>query len=79
MRWRYRLDSAVDLYRAGKVDILLLSGDNSDSHYNEPVAMQKYVMAQGINKDNTALDYAGFNAYDSCYRAKTGDPELIDN
>lgn len=65
-----RLDSAVELYKAGKVTTLLLSADNSSSHHNEPVAMQKYVVEQGVNKDDTVLDYAGFNTYDSCYRAK---------
>lgn len=65
-----RLDSAVDLYRAGKVSVLLLSGDNSVSHYNEPEAMQRYVLGRGVNKDDTVLDYAGFNTYDTCYRAK---------
>lgn len=65
-----RLDSAVDLYRAGMVEVLLLSGDNSASHYNEPVAMQRYMAEQGVPKTATVLDYAGFNTYDSCYRAK---------
>jgi vancomycin permeability regulator SanA len=65
-----RLDSAVDLYKAGKADILLLSGDNSTIHYNEPFAMQEYAMAKGVDKKDMVLDYAGFNTYDSCYRAK---------
>lgn len=65
-----RLDSAVDLYKAGIVKTLLLSGDNSASHYNEPVAMQRYVAEQGVPRTATVLDYAGFNTYDSCYRAE---------
>lgn len=65
-----RLDSAVDLYKSGKVEMLLLSGDNSASHYNEPEAMQRYVVAHGVDKDDTTIDFAGFNTYDSCYRAK---------
>lgn len=65
-----RLDSAVDLYKAHKAHVLLLSGDNTTVHYNEPVAMQRYVVAQGVDKDHTVLDHAGYNTYDSCYRAK---------
>lgn len=65
-----RLDSAIDLYKAGTVKVLLLSADNSTSHYNEPVAMQHYVTDRGVDKNDTVLDYAGFNTYDSCYRAK---------
>ena len=65
-----RLDSAIDLYRAGKVNVLLLSGDNSTAHHNEPIAMQRYVLAHGVEEGDTVLDYAGFNTYDSCYRAK---------
>ena len=65
-----RLDSAIDLYKAGTVKVLLLSADNSTSHYNEPIAMQRYVTQRGVDKRDTVLDYAGFNTYDTCYRAK---------
>lgn len=65
-----RLDSAIDLYKAGTVKVLLLSADNSTSHYNEPIAMQRYVTERGVDKRDTVLDYAGFNTYDTCYRAK---------
>ncbi len=65
-----RLDSAVDLYKAGKVNVLLLSGDNSTLHHNEPIVMQQYVVEHGVKQADTVLDYAGFNTYDTCYRAK---------
>ena len=65
-----RLDSAIDLYKAGTVKVLLLSADNSTSHYNEPIAMQRYVTQRGVDKRDTVLDYVGFNTYDTCYRAK---------
>jgi vancomycin permeability regulator SanA len=65
-----RLNTAVQLYKAGKAKILLLSGDNSTSHYNEPVAMKRYAVAHGVKEQDIVLDYAGFNTYDSCYRAK---------
>ncbi|MBX6334686.1 YdcF family protein [Candidatus Saccharibacteria bacterium] len=65
-----RLDSAIDLYKSGTVKVLLLSGDNRTIHYNEPIAMQRYVVSQGVPEEDAVLDYAGFNTYDSCYRAR---------
>jgi vancomycin permeability regulator SanA len=65
-----RLDTAVHLYQMNTIEVLLLSGDNSTSHHNEPLAMQRYVVAQGVPASATVLDYAGFNTYDTCYRAR---------
>ncbi|MDD2522118.1 MAG: ElyC/SanA/YdcF family protein [Anaerolineaceae bacterium] len=64
-----RLDTAIELYRQGKVEKLLLSGDNTHFTYNEPAAMQVYALAQGIPDEDLVLDYAGRRTYDSCYRA----------
>lgn len=64
-----RLDTAIDLYRQGKVQKLLLSGDNTEVTYNEPGAMQTYAISQGIPESDLVLDYAGRRTYDSCYRA----------
>lgn len=64
-----RLDTAITLYRQGKVQKLLLSGDNTEVTYNEPGAMQAYAIAQGIPEEDLVLDYAGRRTYDSCYRA----------
>lgn len=65
-----RLDTAAKLFHAGKAEVLLLSGDNSTSHHNEPVAMKRYVESLGVPASQIVLDYAGFNTYDSCYRAR---------
>lgn len=64
-----RLDTAIELYRQGKVQKLLLSGDNSGTYYNEPAAMQAYAFSQGVPEKDLVLDYAGRRTYDSCYRA----------
>lgn len=64
-----RLDAAIELYRMGKVQKLLLSGDNTEVTYNEPAAMQAYAIAQGIPAQDLVLDFAGRRTYDSCYRA----------
>ena len=64
-----RVDAAVALYQAGKVDELLLTGDNSSPGYDEPDAMRDYAVARGVSPGAIVLDYAGLRTYDSCYRA----------
>lgn len=66
---RDRVHTAADLYFAGKVEKLLLSGDNRTMDYNEPAAMQEYALELGIPADDIVLDYAGLRTYDTCYRA----------
>ncbi|WP_246121693.1 SanA/YdcF family protein [Actinoallomurus bryophytorum] len=65
-----RLELALDLYRRGKVEVLLVTGDNSRSHYNEPLVMRDYLIARGVPSGRIVLDYAGFDTWDSCVRAK---------
>jgi SanA protein len=67
---RDRVDTAVDLYKAGKVDKLLLSGDNRVEQYNEPGAMMVYAIRQGVAEEDIQPDYAGLRTYDTCYRAR---------
>ena len=64
-----RMEAAIDLYRAGTVNKLLLTGDNRFADYNEPAAMAAYAEARGVPRDDLVLDYAGRRTYDSCYRA----------
>lgn len=65
-----RLDIAAELYRAGKVRALLLSGDNSRKEYDEPTSMRDYLRAKGVPDAVMVLDYAGFDTWDSCVRAR---------
>jgi SanA protein len=65
-----RMDTALELYRAGRVNKLLLTGDNRFENYNEPGRMMEYALAQGVPREDLVLDYAGRRTYDSCYRAK---------
>ncbi len=67
---RDRLDAAAKLYKDGKVQKILLTGDNRFENYNEPGAMQRYLIEKGIPESDLVLDYAGRRTYDSCYRAK---------
>ena len=64
-----RMETAIDLYEAGVVNKLLLTGDNRFVDYNEPAVMAEYAQARGVPRDDLVLDYAGRRTYDSCYRA----------
>ena len=65
-----RVQAAIELYEAGRVRKLLMTGDNSSVYYNEVVAMQRYAVAHGVPIEDITLDYAGFSTYESCYRAR---------
>ena len=64
-----RVSTAADLYFSGKVEKLLMSGDNRFVYYNEPGAMRDYALKLGVPADAIVLDYAGRRTYDTCYRA----------
>lgn len=64
-----RVNAAVQLYKAGKVEKLLMSGDNRFVDYNEPGAMQAFAISLGVPEADIVLDYAGRRTYDTCYRA----------
>ena len=65
-----RVKTAVLLYQAGKVEKVLMSGDNRFLEYNEPGAMKAYAIELGMPEEDIVLDYAGRSTYDTCYRAK---------
>ncbi len=65
-----RLDYAYQVYEYydGKIAVIV-SGDNGTVEYNETKAMYDYLISKGVNADDIYRDYAGFNTYDSIYRA----------
>jgi vancomycin permeability regulator SanA len=65
-----RVTAAANLYFAGKVEKLLMSGDNRFVDYNEPEAMRQMALSLGVPNQAIVLDYAGRRTYDTCYRAK---------
>jgi vancomycin permeability regulator SanA len=67
---RDRVETAADLYFSGKVEKILMSGDNRFEYYNEPESMRQYALSLGVPDAAIALDYAGRRTYDTCYRAK---------
>src|ERR1700743_2024650 len=74
-----RLDAAAELWRAGKVKFLLVSGDNRRPDYDEPSAMRAGLIARGVPADAIYRDFAGVRTRDSVLRAKSvfGQQRLI--
>lgn len=65
-----RMQAAAELYRAGRVQRLLVSGDNSREGYNEPLDMQQALIALGVDSSAITMDFAGFTTFDSIVRAR---------
>lgn len=68
--FEYRMDAAAQLYHAGKVKHLIVSGDNSTPYYNEPADMRTALIKRGVPAQCITLDYAGLRTLDSVVRAK---------
>jgi len=68
--YKYRIDAAVKLYKARKIEFILVSGDNGRKDYDEPSDFKNDLIARGIPADKIVLDYAGFRTLDSVVRAK---------
>lgn len=65
-----RLETGLRLYRDGKVRWFLVSGDNRTPQYNEPQAMRRWLIRQGVPSSHIIQDYAGRRTYDSLKRAQ---------
>jgi SanA protein len=65
-----RIKTAADLYRKGKIDHFILSGDNRTKFYNEPIEMQKALIKEGVPASAITLDFAGLRTLDSVVRSK---------
>jgi SanA protein len=65
-----RIRAAEDLYRAGRVDKLLLSGDHGRVGYDEVGTMRRIILGDGIPARDIFTDHAGFDTWDSAQRAK---------
>ncbi len=68
--YRYRINAAVRLWNAGKIDAILVSGDNSRKDYDEPSSMKFDLIEKGVPAEYIAVDYAGFRTLDSVVRAE---------
>ena len=68
--FRYRIDAAVKVWKAGKVETLIVSGDNRSKYYNEPQKMKNALIEEGVPASRIVCDYAGLRTLDSVVRAK---------
>ena len=67
---RDRVLTGAELYFSGRVEKLLMSGDNRFVDYNEPESMRQFALSLGVPDNAIVLDYAGRRTYDTCYRAR---------
>lgn len=65
-----RLDMARELFEAGKVEVILVSGDASRKDYDEPTAMRDWLVEHGVPAQRVVRDFAGLDTHDSCFRAR---------
>lgn len=77
--YEYRLKAAADLVHAGKVEFLLVSGDNARREYDEPTTIKNDLVKAGVPAERIFLDYAGFRTFDSMVRCKNvfGESDII--
>ena len=68
--YTYRIEAVTQLYKAGKIKFILISGDNGTHRYNEPKMFKADLIARGIPEEVIFLDYAGFRTLDSIVRCK---------
>lgn len=66
----YRIKATAELYKAGKIQYIIVSGDNSVEGYNEPEEMKNDLISEGIPEGKIFEDFAGFRTLDSVVRAK---------
>ena len=74
-----RIKTVAKLYKDGKIDHILLSGDNRTKYYNEPAKMKEALLKENIPEEDITLDYAGLRTLDSIVQCKEifGQNEVI--
>ncbi len=68
--YKYRIDAALELFKSGKIDFILVSGDNGRTSYDEPTTIKNDLISGGVPASKIFLDYAGFRTLDSVVRSK---------
>jgi vancomycin permeability regulator SanA len=65
-----RVIKGLELYESEKVSKILVSGDHGRVEYDEVNVVKDYLLENGVSEEDIFLDHAGFDTYDSLYRAK---------
>ncbi|PWG06446.1 SanA/YdcF family protein [Polaribacter aquimarinus] len=68
--YKYRLEAAIKLFKSGKIEYIVISGDNGSKTYDEPTDFKIDLIKAGIPENKIFLDYAGFRTLDSVVRIK---------
>ncbi len=63
-----RIKAAIELYKDHKIDYIVISGDNGNKYYNEPLEMKNVLIRSSVPDSVIISDYAGFRTYDSVIR-----------
>lgn len=66
---RDRLETALDLFRRGKIDRILVTGDDGRFHVDEITAMRDFLTKAGVPRERIVVDGQGYRTYESCKRA----------
>ncbi len=69
LHYRYRIDAAAELFHAGRVEYIIVSGNGAEPHYNEPKMMRADLVARGVPTERIYADPAGLRTLDSVIRA----------
>ncbi|MDD5200059.1 MAG: ElyC/SanA/YdcF family protein [Terrimicrobiaceae bacterium] len=79
LHYQYRIEAAAELFKAGKVQRLIVSGNGSEPYYNEPRRMREDLIARGVPSERILSDDAGLRTFDSVARAAEvfGAPDCI--
>lgn len=70
MYFHNRMQAAAELYHAGRIRYIIVSGDNGSIYYNEPRDMRRALLQLNIPDSAIVLDHAGFSTFDSIIRSK---------
>ncbi len=65
-----RLDTGLAVLTSGKTNRIVVTGDHGTTDYDEVNGMRQYLESQGVSREMIFMDHAGFNTYDSMYRAR---------
>jgi SanA protein len=68
--YQTRIDAAVALYIAGKIDYIIVSGDSASIYYNEPELMKNDLIARGVPANRIYKDDVGLRTLDSILRCR---------
>lgn len=63
-----RMDAAVRAYFDGVAPVIIVSGDGREANYDEPAAMKRYAVSQGVPADAVYCDGGGYHTYDTMWR-----------